>query len=263
MFSPLPPLSRYAAAVSVGCCLLWSLGPAAGRAQDRLDFKNSPPQVGKIVGMNNGNVMIDVAMATGSGQMSYNLNLLSHVSMLPPAAFQSGLTASQAGNWDKALAELKPLADQFRGLPTDWAQQAAGVLGDIYIEKKDFAKAEAAYNDYRRFYPEAPGGLLRVSVGQARIAFARNDAAQAKQQLQGIVQAALKNPALVTKAEGAAYGQAFYLLGQMQEQEHGYQEALEDYLRTVTLFYQDNAVATRAQQSADTLRSTHKGLVAP
>ena len=260
---PLLPLSRFAAAVLVGGCLLWSCGVAAVRAQDRLDFKNSPPQVGRIVGMNNGNVTIEVTMANGSGQMSYNLALISRVSMPPPAAFQAGLAAFQAGNWDKALADLKPLADQFRGLPTDWAQQTAGLLGDLYVEKKDFAKAEAAYNDYRRCYPEAPGGALRVSVGQARIAYARNNAAQARQQLQGIAQAALKNPALVTKAEGAAYGQAFYLLGQMQEQAHGYPEALEDYLRTVTLFYQDSAVALRAQQSADTLRATHKGLVAP
>ena len=249
--------------LSVGCCLLWSFGAATVRAQDRLEFKNSPPQAGKIVGMRDGSVLIDVTLANGSGQMSYNLGLLARVVMAPPAAFQSGVAASQAGNWDRALADLKPLVDQFRGLPTDWAQQATGLLGDLYVEKKDLGKAEAAYNDYRRLYPEAAGGALRVSVGQARIAFARNNAAQARQQLQGITQAALKNPALVTKADGAAYGQAFYLLGQMQEQDHNEASALESYLRTVTLFYQDNATAMRAQQSADALRATHQGLTAP
>ena len=247
----------------MGCCLLWSTSVATVRAQDRLEFKNSPPQDGRIVGMKDGSVLIDVTTANGSGQMSYNLGLLARVVMAPPAAFQSGLAAAQAGNWDKALADLKPLADQFRGLPTEWAQQTAGLLGDLYVEKKDFGKAEAAYNDYRRLYPGAAGGALRVSVGQARIAFARNNAAQARQQLQGITQAALKNPALVTKADGAAYGQAFYLLGQMQEQEHHDSLALESYLRTVTLFYQDNAVAARAQRSADALRSAHPGLTAP
>ena len=264
MFPLLSPFrSPRRALLPVGCCLLWLLGIATVRAQDRLDFKNSPPQAGKIVGMRDGSVLIDVALANGSGQMSYNLGLLSRVVMAPPAAFSSGVAAAQAGNWDRALADLKPLVDQFRGLPTDWAQQAAGLLGDLYVEKKDLGKAEAAYNDYRRLYPEAPDGALRVSVGQARIAFARNNAAQARQQLQGVTQAALKNPALVTRAEGAAYGQAFYLLGQMQEQEHSDAPALESYLRTVTLFYQDNAAATRAQQSADALRSTHPGLTAP
>ena len=91
----------------------------------------------------------------------------------------------------------------------------------------------------------------------------RTELQKAEQQLQGIAQTALKNPALVTRAEGAAYGQAFYLLGQIHEQEHADQEALEDYLRTVTLFYQDSATSTRAQQSADALRAAHQGLTAP
>ena len=264
MIPPLPsPLFRRAFSAAAACCLLWSFSAPPLRAQDRLEFKNSPPQTGKIVGMSNGNVLISVALASGTGQMSYNESLLSRVVMAPPPAFQAGVAAGQAGNWDQALADLKPLVDQFHGLPTDWAQQAAGLLGDIYLEKKDYAKAEAGYNDYRRLYPEAPGGALRVSVGQARIAFARNNAAQAKQQLQGIVQTALKSPALVTKTDGASYGQAFSLLAQIQEQEHNYPEALENYLRTVTLFYQDNAVTAHAQQSADTLRSAHPGLTAP
>ena len=226
-------------------------------------MKNGPPQLGKIVGSNNGSVTIDLAAATGTVQTSINLGLVSHVFMPPPPGFQAGLAAYQTANWDKALADLKPVAEQFRGLPVEWAQQAAGLLGDIYIEKQDFGKAEAAYNDFRRLYPAGSGGQLRLNVAQARIAFGKKNVAAAKQQLQGIVQAALKNPALVTNAEGAAYGQAFYLLGQIQEQEHGYQDALESYLRTVTLFYQDAAVATRAQQSADQLRSAHKGLVVP
>ena len=261
MFPRPSPAFRRAASTLAGAVLFWSCGVAA--AQDRLEFKNSPPQLGKIVGMRDGNVVIDVATASGGGQMSYNLNLLSRVAMVPPPAFQAALAGSQAGNWDKALADTRSLVDQFRGLPTDWAAQAAGLLGDLYVEKKDYSRAEAAYNEYRRLYPDAPGGALRVSVGQARLAFARGNAAAAKQQLQSVVQAALKNPALVTRAEGSSYGEAFYLLGQIQEQEHGEQAALEDYLRTVTLFYQDTAVAARAQQSADALRAAHRGLVAP
>ena len=242
---------------------LWWLGVAAALAQDRLDLKNGSAQVGRIVGVRDGNVVVDQATSSGTGQFSYNLGTLARVAMTAPAAFATGIAAYQAGNWDKAVADLKPLADQFRGLPVDWAQQATGMLGDIYLEKKDLAKAEAAYNDYRRFYPGDAAGQLRLGVGQARIAFAKNQAAQAKQQLQGITQAALKNPALVTRQDGAVYGQAFYLLGQIQEQEHGYQDALQNYLRTVTLFYQDNAVAAHAQDRANNLRAAHKDLAVP
>ena len=261
-----PPRFRFffrtVSAVSAACGLWW-LGLSAALAQDRLDLKNGTALAGQIVGVRDGNVVINQATSTGTGQASYNLSLVARVTVATPEAFRAGLAAYQAGSWDKALADLKPLVDQFRGLPVDWAQQAAGLLGDLYLEKKDVAKAEEAYNDYRRFYPGDVAGQLRLSVGQARIAFARNQSAQAKQQLQAITQAALKNPALVTRQDGAVYGQAFYLLGQIQEGERGYQDALQNYLRTVTLFYQDGAVAVRAEKSADALRAAHKDLTVP
>ena len=100
------------------------------------------------------------------------------------------------------------------------------------------AKAEAAFNDYRKFYPKAPGNQLQFSVAQARIAFAKNNVPQARQALESIIQTALKAPAEVTRGDGAAYGQAFYLLARLQEREKNYQGALENYLRVTTLFYQ-------------------------
>lgn len=242
-------------------CLAICLGAAAASAQDRLVFKDSPAHVqdGKIVGMNGSSVLINIP----AGQMAYDLGLISRVDAAPPPAYQAGSAAYTAGQWDKALAGLKPVVDQFRGLPTDWARQATGMLGDVYIEKNDVPRAEAAYNDFRRLYPGAAGGTLRAGLGQARIAFARNNTAVARQQLDPIMQAALKNPAAVSQADGAIYGQAFYLSGQLREKEGSYQGALEDYLRTVTLFYQDSGVAGRAQKSADALRAAHKDVSVP
>ncbi len=113
----------------------------------------------------------------------------------PPAAFQTGASAYASGQWDKALAAWKPLVDQYRGLPTDWARQATGALGDLYVEKNDLSRAESAYNDFRRIYPSGAGSLLRANLGQARIASARNNATLARQLLEPITQAALKRPA--------------------------------------------------------------------
>lgn len=262
MFPPrLPaPLRR-----TLALCLSAFAGASTLCAQDRLVFKDNPAHVqeGKIVGLNGSTVLINVATTSGAGQMGFDLGLISRIDSPPPAAFQTGNAAYNAGQWDKALAALKPLVDQFRGLPTDWARQATGMLGDLYIEKNDLPKAETAYNDFRRFYPATAGGTLRASVGQARIAFARNNAALAEQQLEPIKLAALKAPAEVSQLDGAAYGQAFYLSGQIHERAGDHQSALEDYLRTVTLFYQDPGVSARAQSSADALRAAHKDLSAP
>lgn len=254
-------------------CPLWLLvlcwlamvgGFSSAWAQDRLTFKDNHVQEGKVVGMNGSTVLLSLSTASGAqGQIGFDLRLLSRVDAAPPPAFNPGMAAYAAGDWDKALAALKPITEQFRGLPTLWAQQAAATLGDLYVEKNDLAHAESAYNDFRKLYPTPGGNSLRFSLGQARIALARNNPAQARQQLEPLTRLALKDPADASRTDAAAYGQAFYLLGQIQERDGNLPAALEAYLSTVTLFYQDGATTARAQKSADGLRAAHKDLSAP
>lgn len=246
--------------------LLLILGGGVSRAgaQDQLVFKDNHVQAGKVVGVKDGAVLLTVTTpGRAPGQIAFNLGLLNRVDAAPPPSYQAGMSAYQAGQWDKALAALQPLADQFRGLPTPWAQETAATLGDLYVEKNDLVRAEAAYANYRRFYPATAGNSLRFELGQARIAFARDRIAAARIALESITQGALKNPVEASRNDAAAYGQAFYVLGQIQERAGDFQGALEDYLRTTTLFYQDGATAARAQQDADRLRTAHKDLVVP
>ena len=221
---------------------------------------NTTPQEGRITGVQGDSILLNLLP---NGQTSVPLAQVARVEAATPPAFTSGISAYNSGSFDKALTDLRPVGDTFRGLPTEWAQQTLAALGSIYLEKNDVAKAEAAFNDYRKYYPNAPGNKLQLSVAQARIAFAKNNLQQARPALESIIQAALKAPAEVTRGDGAAYGQAFYLMARLQERENNYQGALENYLRVVTLFYQDAAVASRAQKSADDLRAAHKGLAAP
>ena len=220
---------------------------------------NPTPQEGRITGIQGEAILLNLP----NGKTSVPLAQVVRVDAATPPSYATGIAAYNAGNFDKALADLRPIGDAFRGLPTDWAQQTLAALGSIYLEKNDVAKAEAAFNDYRKFYPKAPGNQLQLSVAQARIAFAKKNVPQARQALESIIQTALKSPAEVTRGDGAAYGQAFYLLARLQEGEKNYQGALENYLRVVTLFYQDAAVATRAQKAADDLRAAQKGLTVP
>ncbi len=239
----------------------WFLVSTAS-AQDKLFFKDNHVQEGKVTGMTGNSVMVNLTTTSGApGQIGFDLSLLSRVDAAPPPTLQAGNAAYAAGEWDKALAVFKPITEQFRALPTDWARQSFAVLGDIYVEKNDLVRAESAYNDFRKLYPG--GNPLRFSLGQARIAMAHANVPAARQQLDPIIAAALKNPAAVSRPDGAAYGQAFYLLGQVQEKEGKPADALQDYLRTVTIFYQDAPTAVRAQQRADALRAAHKDLSVP
>ncbi len=239
----------------------WFLVSVAS-AQDKLFFKDNHAQEGKVTGMTGNSVMINLTTTSGApGQIGFDLSLLTRVEAAPPPTFQAGNAAYAAGDWDKALAIFKPITEQFRALPTDWARQSFAVLGDIYIEKNDLVRAESAYSDFRKLYPGSSS--LRFGLGQARIAMAQVNFPAARQQLEPIVAAALKNPTEVSRADGVAYGQAFYLLGQLQEKEGQPADALQDYLRTVTLFYQDAPTTVRAQQRADALRAAHKDLSVP
>lgn len=251
----------FSARLLAPCFGAWVLASNVS-AQDKLIFKDNHVQEGKVTGMTGNSVMVNLTTASGApGQIGFDLGLLSRVDAAPPASFQAGNAAYAAGDWDKALAAFKPITDQFRGLPTEWARQAFAMLGDIYIEKNDMVRAESAYNDFHKLYPG--GSSLRFSLGQARIALARTNGPAARQQLDPIVNAALKNPTEISRADGAVYGQAFFLLGQLQEKEGKPVDALDDYLRTVTLYYQDATTAARAQQRADALRTAHKDLSVP
>ncbi len=262
MVSPQTSPRSFLLAAAVLLCACVAAAPNA-RAQElpaKIFLQGNPtPQEGRISGVQGDAILLNLP----NGKTSVPLAQVARVQADAPPAATTGLAAYNAGSLDKALADLRPIGEMFRGLPTDWAQQTLAALGNIYLEKNDVPRAEAAFNDYRKFYPNVPGNKLQFSVAQARLAFAKNNVPQARQALEGIVQAALKAPAEVTRGDGAAYGQAFYLLARLQERDNDYQGALENYLRVVTLFYQDAAVAGRAQKSADDLRAAHKGLAVP
>jgi len=59
----------------------------------------------------------------------------------------------------------------------------------------------------------------------------------------------------------ASYSQTFYLLGQIAESQQDFPAALEDYLRTVTLFPADRLAVAHSKERADALRKEHSTTV--
>lgn len=210
-------------------------------------------QEGTLVGTDSTGVKIKVA----GRDVSLPPSAFESFQMTPPPEYGQGYQAYAAGELPKALALIKSVTDRYKGLPTDWAQYATGILGDIYVASGDFTKAEAAYNDFEKLYKVAGGSSPASEVGRARIAVAKKDFATAKTKLEPIVAAALAEKS-VPPAKALAYSQAFLVSGQLKEEEGNLQGALEDYLRTVTLFYHDPSAVAAAQQKADALRSRDK-----
>lgn len=234
-----------------------SLALAGGARGQDLVIMQDRQQPGKVLGVSAAGLQIQI----GQGSISLPLASIKEVRLgtLPPE-FAAAQKALMAKNFPEAQTALKAL-EKYRGLPAEWAQQATGMVGDLYIEMGQIDKAEAAYKDFQRLYPAAAGGP-QAEVGLARLAVAKKDFDGAKQKLEPLAAKAIveKN---VPANLAYAYSQVFYLLGQIKEAGGDLPAALEDYLRTVTLFYGDRAAVALAQEKADSLRKAHPELFIP
>lgn len=228
-----------------------------GRAQDVIQLQDNTVINGKILGVNGTSVMIQDARGTAGRPMAQ----IKAIQMAAPKQWTDALKAITEHKYDDALKSMAELAG-FKGLPVQWAQQMTATFGDIYIEKGDVDKAEAAYKDFQRLYPAAaqPGGP--ADIGLARLAVAKKDFETAKAKIEPVTAKAMedKNPA---NAAAYGYSQAFLVQGQIKEAEGDFAAALENYLRTVGIFYQDRAAVAAAQEKADALRKAHPEVFIP
>ena len=227
-------------------------------AQDRLITKNGQIMNTQILGATGATVQIPAGAA--GGVMGYPMANVARIEKAAPAEFTAAQKDYEAGNYAKALPAIKGVADKFKGLPVDWAQKAASQVGDIYVALGKLTEAEAAYADFTKYYPGS--GSVQTEVGLARIAVARQKYSEAKTKLEPIAAAALKEKS-ATPAMAPIYSQTFLLLGEIAEAEKQFPIALENYLRTVTLFPQDHSAAAAAQEKADALRKKDPALAVP
>ena len=248
-------------AFGLGLLGLLSLGVEA-IAQDRIQYRDGKVEDTKILSADGSNVMVQVG---GGGSMGKPLATIAAVTMKAPEEVAAMQAAVAAKDYAKALPLAQGLAEKYKGLPTPWARQSASLVGDIQVALGKLKEAEAAYKEYQRLYPAAAGAFSQTDVGMARIAIAQKKYDEAKKKLDPIAEAALKSKAPAS-GKGAVYNlfsQAFLLLGQIAEAQEQPDVALENYLRTVTLFSDDPASVAAAQEKAKTLREQNPSLTAP
>ena len=251
------PARQLLSAALSGLLLAGAATVSAQTATDTVTLKTTPPQrkTGVLVtGVVGGKVMI----REGSGEIGYNMAQIESVQKAAPTEFTRGMGFVEAGKMEEALPLLKAVADKYKGLPTTWAQDATAALGNLYLSLGKISEAETAFADLKNAYGGA--NSLAASVGQARLAAAKKKYADARSIAEPIVRDALtkKN---ITRAESQLYGQAYFVLGQVAEGENKLPEAMENYCRTVAIFYQERSVVAEAQKRIDGLRQ--KGVATP
>ena len=225
---------------------LFSVFATSAWAQDAVVQKDGQRREGQILGIRADTLRIKV----GPVETTIPMTNVASVTMAPPQAFNDSLASWQKGDAAKTLSTLKPLVETFMGLPTNWAERATALLGEVYLASGQTAEAETIYKNFQKFYPNA--GIF-ADVGLAHLAIEKKEFGVAREKLAPIVEAA-KSKKLPESGESAVYGQALYLMGQVQEASAENAQALENYLLVVTLFHEDKAVVAKAEERANVLK---------
>lgn len=223
------------------------------QAQDTIVLKNNQRNQGEVLGLKDGRLRFK----RGPVESSLPLDQVASVIMEPPKAFQDALNTWSTGDANKTLTQLTPLVDNFRGVPTQWAERASALIGQVYLEAGKIPEAEQAFAAFQKAYPNATSAN---ELGLARLAVEKKDFATAKAKLEPII-ASASGILLAESGKNAEYGQAYYLMGQVREAEGDASQALQDYLTAVTVYYEDDAIVAKAQERANQIKE--KNVIVP
>jgi tetratricopeptide (TPR) repeat protein len=221
---------------------------------DVLVLKNGQRREGEVVGVSGTNVAIKV----GPAQSTIPLAEIASAEIAAPAAFDNASKFMAEGNAARALVEIRPVVEKYRGLPVAWVPQAFAIQGDALVQLNQLDEAEKVFAAFAATYPES---TALAAVATARLDVAKGNFDSAREKLAPVVDEA-SGILLAEPAKSANYGRAFLLMGQVREASGDYSAALQDYLRTVTVFYADASAVAEAQRRADALVA-EKNVIAP
>jgi len=222
---------------------------------DLVTRKGGPAVEGTIVGTKQGAIRVKV----GNAETSIRLADVQAIKMDPPADLAKASAELAAGDAKDAATVLQRLNENFAGLPVPWAEQAAALLGDARLAAGDKAGAQAAYEQFRKTYPQA---IALANLGMARLAVDARQFDEAGKLLDPMLADSAK-AVLPKPQEGAALSQAHYLMGRVCEADQDFRAALAHYLKASAVFPFDENTVAEAQKRADALRAEHAGLIAP
>ena len=214
-------------------------------AQDTVVLKDGQRREGVVTGVRAGSVRIKVSPA----ETGVPLDKVASVEKEAPPAFAKATADWSAGKGAAALAELKPLAETFKGLPTPWAQRSLSMLAEVYLAEGKTAEADAVLKDFRALYPESASSL-DLLLGQ--LALSRKDISSARQKIEPLASSA-RQTKLPGGSDAAVQSQALFLMGQIEEASGNKSQALENYLLVTTIFNDDPKSTTSAAERASVL----------
>jgi len=190
---------------------------------------------GQVTHVEKGNIFIKMQQ----GDFGVPMRDLVRVDLERPTAYDNALTALKTGKPQEAATALKQLVDRLAGLPSAWVIDAMLRLGDAYLEMKDTTAAAAAFERLKQLYPASAQAQV-VDVKNARVLFSLKKYDDVMKVVNTYLEPQLKKDFLTPDQE-TAVAEALVLLGDCLLVKEKTYEALDCYLKVVTLYDYDDA----------------------
>jgi len=221
------------------CVLAACLAARADMVQTRTAVYN-----GQVTHVQGGSVFVKLEQ----GEFGVPMRDIVRVELDRPAAYDKGLAALKAGKPQEAVAALKPLVDRLAGLPSPLVMDAVLRLGDAYLEMKDTKLAAAMFDKLKQLYPNSPQ-VHAVDVKNARVLFSVKKYDDVIKVINNYLDPELKKDFLTADQE-TTVAEALVLLGDCLLAKDKTYEALDCYMKVVTLYDFDDDRATEAHFKA-------------
>jgi len=224
------------------CLLILAVGLALRAASADILVTAGSSYTGQVVKVSGTGVGIKV----GENEFTVTLPSILRAEIAKPDAVEKSLTAFRGGKYPEALAGFKSVADRYAGLPLPWAEESLLRLGDTQLALKDYAGAKKTFDTVKGYYPDkAP----MLEAKYARMLFVQGQADKAMQTVQAVLDPLLKRDFLTDDQE-ATVASGLVLLGDCQVAAGKLDDALNDYLKVITLFDVDPDQTAEAKYKA-------------
>ncbi len=233
--------------------LLMGLIHAAGPcpAQDKIVTSRGETIEGKIVKLTPSGAPV-VRMANGIETAVPKESIRYPILMQPPPGLDEARKALAAEQYPQVIAAIEKDVQAFAGLQVDWVIEALGLVADAYLATGKKSEAGAIYRKMETDYADSPYAV-KAKIGLAKISVSVNRLPEAEAALKPILENAAKQLA-PPPAEQRVYADAAFVMGQLEEARGNKQEALENYMRVVTLYPLSPSLTAQAEARVKALR---------
>jgi tetratricopeptide (TPR) repeat protein len=207
-------------------------------------------QTGTILKSGSAGVVIKV----GDNELTIPVTDVVRVELAKTDAADKAEAAFRAGKLQDAMAGYKAILDRYGWLPVTWVEESYVKLGEIQIALKDPTAAKRTFDAFKAAYPKSTLGPL-LDIKYARILLESREADKAVQLVEKTIEPLLKKDALTDDQE-RAMAEGAMIVGDVQAATGKADDALDQYLKVVTLYDVDNDLTAQARLKAGKIFET-------